>query len=64
MKKKFRNINVNGKAYTYTIFHFVEDVHAYRVTIYHERKQIFMETIKGERSITPAFIEEKILSIK
>ena len=57
MKKKYRNIVVNGKTYAWNI---IPRYNGISVRIWEDKKIIYNEFILGRNTITPKFIAEKI----
>jgi hypothetical protein len=67
MKKRIRNIEVEGRKYIWQVSDFNGDGDwGYRVKIWHEKEEIYNEFFSGlsqPKSITPKWIRNTILEI-
>ena len=64
MKKKFRNINVGEKKYSWRVKNNVDGDGSNLLKIWLEKKIILKELIIGSIGITPGYISEKIEKLK
>ena len=60
MKKKHRNITVNGKEYAWNVHNNVDGDGGNLVKIWYNKKVIFNDIYGGHHNITPKFISEAI----